>query len=59
MIRLLHLEITDVCELCPFYDIDWDLCKNMGKEIKSPRKGAVGKIPDWCPLPEYIEGGKF
>lgn len=52
MIRLLHLEITDTCENCPFYNIDWDNCAKSGIDIGSSRRGPVGQIPDWCPLPK-------
>lgn len=55
MIKLLHLEITDTCESCPYYDTDWDFCLKIDKETRTMKYG----IPEWCPLPEYEDGGKF
>ncbi len=71
MIRLLHLEITDTCEGCPYFFIQsgigirWAYCQaRSGREIfeknrKLDRNTNYPLIPKWCPLPEYIEGGKF
>ncbi len=59
MIKLLHLEITDTCEGCPYLDKEWFYCTAYQMEIKTSRLFIFPKIPIWCPLPTYEEGGKF
>jgi hypothetical protein len=65
--KIVHIEIKDNCEECPYLRFDpewgsWD-CK-LGEHFfihdldRRKYEWEIG-IPDWCPLPEYKEGGKF
>jgi hypothetical protein len=63
MIRLLHLEITDTCGDCPYCtysNIDHEyFCDNQDTSHSVDTTSLLNSIPEWCPLPEYVEGGKF
>lgn len=58
MIKLLHLELHDTCEECPYYDARWNSCREYDREIEIDEvKGVV--FPDWCPLQTWVDGDKF
>lgn len=74
MIKLLHLEITDFCERCPYcrFDNEWGDydCWNEDCPKNPKHPGSLAHldrnqsnshipIPDWCPLPGYRDGGRF
>lgn len=63
MIKLLHLELHDYCNGCPYKNDNW-CTYTPNREIDKIKGGShyhlsIYPIPDWCPLPTYVEGDKF
>jgi len=51
MIKLLHVELQDYCDNCPYLR-DSDECSNLDTtHLHLDVKDGRVLIPDWCPLP--------
>lgn len=63
MIKLLHLELHDDCNNCPycrFSNINHDYyCTNDYAPQDAPAHPLLESFPDWCPLPTWKDGDKF
>jgi hypothetical protein len=62
MIKILHLELHDYCNGCPFRNDNW--CTNSpNREIDKIKCGSRSRsiypIPDWCPLSTWAMEIKF
>jgi hypothetical protein len=60
MIKLLHLEIHDTCEKCPY--CRWsEICHEWycDNNYKVSVTSLLKEIPEWCPLQTWVEGDKF